>query len=195
MEGLVKLFAVFLALIAALAATVQAYLIWDFASRGGDDKRLKHKLEACSSAIQSLTAIQRLTKDPEGEITRILEGQDNTTLIVSRGDSEESDTILREEITEEMRRKNAERLVLFSLSTPAMQLQGFADAQIYYFSESDQSKIDVAEIISAVDLRSPYQMYLGNDNIPFEERISRYRQAVNQLPAIKEVCLPLMSGA
>ncbi|MEM9618085.1 MAG: hypothetical protein AAF936_09010 [Pseudomonadota bacterium] len=189
-----KLFAVFLASIAALAATVQAYLIWDFASRGGDDKRLKYKLEACSSAIQSLTAIQRLTKDPAGEVARMLEAQGRIRIVSSGDDSEESGDIRRADITEEMQRENAERMVLFSFSTPALQLQGFADAQIYYFSESEQSKIDLAGIISAVDQGSHYQIYTGNDNIPFEERISRYRQAVGQLPAIKAICLPLMSG-
>ena len=181
-----KMFAVILASIAAISASVQAYLIW----RDGGSQTSQIELErirACKSLIQHLSELRRVTENPEESIRNALaQGDDNRRRYPSE--------FLEEmEFTDEMRQEEAKRTILFSALSPARGLQIVTDVDSLFFTDVERSEIGFSIFSEGVYSLDRYIGYYPPSASGFDERIARLQNAAAQLPAAKRVCGPILA--
>ncbi|WP_428408513.1 hypothetical protein [Hyphococcus sp.] len=188
-----RLFAVILASIAALAATAQAYLSWYYLEKlenrwlfGSVEGR---KRLACSQLVSATTKYQRLSKNVDGYYSAVLQEQ------ASRFSRYQNDE--RGEELEKQAAVEARAAVLCRFRREANTFFDFLDEDHLYFTKEEKSALgyetflempsDLDDYISRFDAST-----LTNSEDAFRKALEVVQRIGDLHPKVVEVCKPIL---
>ncbi len=180
-----KMFAVILASIAAIAASAQAYLIWRDGGREVSQRDYS-RINNCRNLITSLSELGRVTKDSEQTLQRHTQAMIDDMLRYQELSDDDSG------VDEARFRSTAERRFLGNANLAVSRLQNFVDIGSLFFSEAENTSIGYEAIEDAVSSLGPYRGYDYPNPENFDETVAKLENAAAQLSGVRSVCEPIL---
>ena len=180
-----KMFAVILASIAAIAASTQAYLIWRDSGRATSRIEIE-KIPQCKALISSLSAIKRNITDVDGQVERNIAALNRNLNLYSSPSENES------EFTEIETRRTAESMVLGISFAEMEQLIAFVDVGSLFFTSAETDAIGLSAISEGAEAIDRSSYYSPARSFDFDVAVTKLQTATEQLPGVMDVCEPIL---
>lgn len=189
-----KLFAVLLASIAALAATAQTYFIWGGKAANQDTWSVRNiessRNLSCRSLLDASASLARINNSTDEIIERAV-SQYRVTAEEYATDEVDS------ERTEKLALQMGRRALISTVNEWTSRVSGFVDVDYLYFSGDELSMLghDIwREFAIRNELYSSYSYYYGS--VGTEEEFAAFRESIQKVgdlhDSIKEVCTPIL---
>ncbi|MEM9705021.1 MAG: hypothetical protein AAF850_02965 [Pseudomonadota bacterium] len=181
-----RTFAVILAAIAAIAATAQAYLIWRD-SVPEITFREANRIRTCQILIEILSDYERIVQKAPQEIQLYVAARERDIKDQSNYQDDFDLDKFREKET-----RSAKVDVLDELSNGTFYAKSSITNLSLYFTTNETEEIGLSDIKAALFADSIFRSsLLRGEN--FEEAIPKYKKAADRLPAVMQLCKPILT--